>query len=155
MLLKSKMLKTGVATLVAAGLLTSMASGVMAHDKAGKGKRGGKIIRLCSGEAAQKMNERAMRISSALDLTPQQQNLFDNLQAQRASVFADVQPICAKITDGERPSKEIRKELRKVFKEAKREGKESRKAFKNSLTDAQIDKMKEMRKAMRDKRKNG
>ena len=151
MLLNSKIVKSGVAALVVVGLSASVASGAFAErGDGGKhgGKRGGMISKICAPDAAEKAAERSAKLQGVLNLTAEQQVLFDAMQGHRASVIEAAKPFCGQITEGERPSKELRKEIKSTMKAAKEAGEDTRDEFHDSLTSEQ---KKEMRKEKRGK----
>lgn len=151
-MLKSNTLIAGVTALVIGGLGVSVATGVMA-DRGGKHGKG-MIMRICGPDAAEKHAERSAKIQGVLNLTAEQQVLFNVLEAQQAATATKLSPLCDKIVEGERPSKEVRKEFKSAMKEAKEGGEDAREAFRDSLSDEQRKAMRKLRKEMRkEKRK--
>ena len=149
MLLNSKIVKTGVAALVAVGLTASLSSGAFA-DRGEGGKRGGGMIsKICGPDAAQKMEEHSAKLQGVLNLTPEQQVLFNAMQTQRAASLETAQSFCDKVVEGERPSKELRKEIKTAMKATKEAGEDTREAFHDSLTKEQKKEMRKLRKEQR------
>lgn len=111
----------------------------------GHGGKGKRIERMCGADADTKMQEYATKVQAALNLTAAQQSLFDQMQAQRASVKAS---ICAKV-EGKEMTRALRKEIRSEMKDIRKAGKDTHEQFHDSLSDEQQAKMKELRKETR------